>query len=271
MTRRFVFVLCLLATAAFPRLAEAQAQGSCIFTETCKCRYDNGYTIDLTPLDSVGSPRFESVSDGEYFYDVNLCSSFSMTSCTGVTVCQSSADGAWTYSCGVLSGASFSTEGDTVYYTFDGGEDGRKSKIQLSCDQNDEGTMFAYGDGPVELEYDFTLYSRYACPLDPGEGPPDPDPDPDPDGGGSGGASLSPGSILLIVVFALLVTYFIVGTLVLKVGLHAEGREIVPQVVFWTAIPGLIKDGVLFICNKIRGRDDGVVGGGGGDAKYDKL
>lgn len=42
-------------------------------------------------------------------------------------------------------------------------------------------------------------------------------------------------------VFALLITYFIVGTLVLKVGMHAEGREIVPQVVFWTAIPGLIK------------------------------
>ena len=77
---------------------------------------------------------------------------------TSRQVCQSSADGAWTYSCGVLSGASFSTEGDTVYYTFDGGEDGRKSKIQLSCDQNDEGTMFAYGDGPVELEYVKTIY-----------------------------------------------------------------------------------------------------------------
>ena len=29
---------------------------------------------------------------------------------------------------------------------------------------------------------DFTLYSRYACPLKPREGPPDPHPDPNPDG-----------------------------------------------------------------------------------------
>ena len=75
-------------------------------------------------------------------------------------VCQSTSDGALAYSCGVVSGVSFSTDTDgTVSYIFDGGDEGRKSIIKLTCDQNDEGTMFAYGDGAVQLEYVKTIYS----------------------------------------------------------------------------------------------------------------
>jgi len=34
----------------------------------------------------------------------------------------------------------------------------------------------------------------------------------------------------------------------------ATGVDIIPNVGFWTSLPGLVKDGFMFIINKIRGR-----------------
>eukprot|EP00118_Oscarella_pearsei_P021241 m.237662 g.237662 ORF g.237662 m.237662 type:complete len:268 (+) comp40147_c0_seq12:48-851(+) len=246
------------------RRASAQEgpTGACTKTETCKCKYSNDYTIDLTPLASELGPRFTNVEGGDYMYDVNLCSEFSLGQCSGVTVCQSSKDGIWSYTLGKLSGSYFSTGGSLLYYYFINGEDGRSSRILLQCDTNDDASMYAWGDSGT-LEYDFTLYSKYACALAPGEDPIDPI---DPPGGG-GSSALTVGSILLIVFFCALIAYFVVGTLIMKFGLHAEGKAVVPQVSFWTAIPGLIKDGWLFLWHKMRGQGEGGAGGG----NYEKL
>ena len=42
-------------------------------------------------------------------------------------------------------------------------------------------------------------------------------------------------------VFSLLIAYFVVGIMIMKFKMNAEGKEIIPQSAFWTAIPGLIK------------------------------
>eukprot|EP00118_Oscarella_pearsei_P025015 m.307321 g.307321 ORF g.307321 m.307321 type:complete len:263 (+) comp42146_c0_seq1:69-857(+) len=238
--------------------AQEGPQGTCLLTETCKCKYENDYTVDLTPLASENGPRFTYVNYEDFNFDVNLCSEFSIGGCYDVTVCQESAEGAFSYGCGRMANAYFTVQNGDLNYYFIGGEDGRSSKIKLVCDENEDAKMEAFGD-TTQLEYDFTLTSKYACALAPGDDPIDPP-------GGSGGSiSLSVGSILLIVCFGALIAYFIVGALIMKFGMHAEGKEIVPQSGFWTAIPGLIKEGGQFIRRKI-------CGGGGGDAgNYEKL
>jgi hypothetical protein len=47
--------------------------------------------------------------------------------------------------------------------------------------------------------------------------------------------------------------YFIAGVLVMKFVYNAEGTAIVPNSEFWASTPGLMKDGVMYIVNKIRG------------------
>ncbi|KAK3785748.1 hypothetical protein RRG08_010727, partial [Elysia crispata] len=46
--------------------------------------------------------------------------------------------------------------------------------------------------------------------------------------------------------FSLLFVYLVAGVAV-QVGLkHAEGRDRIPHVIYWMAVPGLIKDGFRF-------------------------
>ncbi|KAL0483658.1 cation-dependent mannose-6-phosphate receptor [Acrasis kona] len=72
---------------------------------------------------------------------------------------------------------------------------------------------------------------------------------------------LGVGGLLVVLLLAALVLYFIIGALVLKFKFQKTGVEIIPQVDFWKDVPFLIKDGCLFIyegimmlVNKIRGK-----------------
>jgi len=46
------------------------------------------------------------------------------------------------------------------------------------------------------------------------------------------------------------VLYFAIGALVNKFYWKSEGIEIIPNVAFWIALPGLVKDGHLYIYKK---------------------
>jgi hypothetical protein len=69
--------------------------------------------------------------------------------------------------------------------------------------------------------------------------------------GGGGPSSFDDGWIFVIIVLCGLFLYFVVGIIVLKFVMHKEGREIVPQVEFWAALPGLVLDGMKFAWRKI--------------------
>ena len=60
-------------------------------------------------------------------------------------------------------------------------------------------------------------------------------------------SGLSVGSILLIIILALVVLYFVIGIPVCYFVLHKRGIEIIPFVSFWKELPALVKDGVFFI------------------------
>jgi hypothetical protein len=72
------------------------------------------------------------------------------------------------------------------------------------------------------------------------------------------GGGLSGGSILLITLTVLFVVYFLGGFIFLKFVRGNEGvKECIPNYEFWSDLPSLCKDGLMFIINKIRGGGSG--------------
>jgi len=116
---------------------------------------------------------------------------------------------------------------------FSGGDQGRSMEIDFVCGTG-MGSPQLQGENPKN-HYIFTWNTQYACA-----------------GGGSGG--LSGGSIFLIIVLCGAVVYITAGILFNKFKRQATGVELIPNVEFWSSIPGLFKDGWMLIINKIRGR-----------------
>jgi len=130
--------------------------------------------------------------------------------------------------------------------------------INLACDDSASATeeiteMTAtkeYGDYPA-FKIVVTASSKAACPS---KDLPKP----------SGHLPLGQygvGGLIITLLFAFLVLYFIVGALLNKFKFQKEGADIIPQKEFWMDLPLLIKDGVLFIgdgimfvVNKARGK-----------------
>jgi len=72
---------------------------------------------------------------------------------------------------------------------------------------------------------------------------------------GSGGSSggLSGGSIFLIIILCVSVTYLVGGVIFNKVKNNAAGVEMIPNHGFWLGLPGLVADGFRFVIGKFRG------------------
>lgn len=84
-------------------------------------------------------------------------------------------------------------------------------------------------NGPKE----FTLNSPHACLIEIDQG-------------------LSTGSIFLLLLFFGFLFYFIIGGALLYFLRGASGLELIPNIDFWRELPGLVKDGTLFVfsgCN----------------------
>jgi len=134
-------------------------------------------------------------------------------------------------------------KGSTLKFT--GGVSGRAFELDFQCS-----TATGAGNPTFEVEtpskfYNFQWITTYACPTNrPPPGPP-----------GSGG--LSGGGIFLILVFCLLAVYVAAGITYNVVMKKATGKEIIPNVEFWLSIPGLTKDGVMFIVNSTCRRGSG--------------
>ncbi|KAJ8321158.1 hypothetical protein KUTeg_001283 [Tegillarca granosa] len=64
---------------------------------------------------------------------------------------------------------------------------------------------------------------------------------------------LSAGTVLCIIFFICVSTYFVVGILYKKAVESASGIDLLPHTSFWTSLPGLIKDGYLFFISPCLG------------------
>ena len=66
-------------------------------------------------------------------------------------------------------------------------------------------------------------------------------------------SSGSGGSIFLIIFFVGFFVYFVAGIIYKKKRYDAQGVDMVPNIDFWKELPFLVKDGVAYTIDKIRG------------------
>jgi hypothetical protein len=120
----------------------------------------------------------------------------------------------------------------------------RITRINLQCDESGDEPVFTFLAERPPLTYNFILLSSAACYQPPA-----------PSGGGSGGWSL--GDVLLLIFFLLLILYVIVGVLFNFFYKKQSGVALVPNNGFWFAVPGLVRDGGLFIVGIVLRRKAG--------------
>jgi len=142
-------------------------------------------------------------------------------------------------------GQQYSGEGGLMV-TFTGGTVGnniaRSMEIDFTCQPGaGAGSPTFVTENQVTLKYYFTWSTQFAC----GSGGTT-------TGGPTGG--LSGGSIFLIIFFVGIVVYFGAGIAYMRFKNHAEGINMIPNLEFWAALPSLVKDGVMFLVGKVRGR-----------------
>jgi len=146
-----------------------------------------------------------------------------------------------------MRGQALNEDGYGATAVFSGGIQGRTMTIDFTCDEGAGAGSPVFMSETGRQSFRFKWVSVHACPV--GRAP-----------------DLSIGSIMLIVFGSLVITYVIAGILWNKYKRGLTGLELVPQGEFWISIPGLVKDGVVFIINKIKNR-----GGGSTTFSYSQL
>jgi len=215
----------------------------CVQIDQCKCAFDDGSgTVDLSSIGRQdGTPLIQDQFAADNFaYSYNPCYGFTEGTCANAAACQFDSANVLYYNIGDSARVAFSYDGLNVIGTYTADDSQRTSTVTFVCDPNADPPNVEVKGEQATSTYAFTVTSKVACPT-----------------GGSGPSvivtvttSISAGTILVIVFFAVLVTYFIVGTVFMKFGKHRAGREVVPNVVFWAALPGLVKEGFGFVIGK---------------------
>ncbi|XP_065181575.1 uncharacterized protein LOC135812182 [Sycon ciliatum] len=233
--------------------AWAAAQCNMRSGSTCACEMADGSGfIDLSLISNNGDnpkPFFTGIKQPstQWVYSYNPCKGFEDGHCVkNNAVCQN--QGA---SCGRQPDAKIDTTVNPPTITYTGGDvfssfGPRKSVIALMCDLSTDHDM-KYSKEDPKGTYQYTLTSKYACVQKPGttQAPP---PGPTTSARRSPEHnSISLGTIIDVSALAAIILYLSMGSTFMFVRREARGREMLPNYAFWVAIPGLVKEGFLFI------------------------
>jgi 1,2-dihydroxy-3-keto-5-methylthiopentene dioxygenase len=224
---------------------ESEAQPSCTYKD------DKGHTYDLSALKNDKQDyKIAKNSAPIVKWDIylNMCRPLVQPICaSGAAGCQQwdpSKGVTGRASMGAYAGSSFQApiktgdKGYGVTIQYKNGDGNRQFEIDLVCDYKAGiGAPVFTGESP-QLHYNFLWATAHACPT----------------GSKGAGGGLSGGSILLIILLVVAVVYLVAGVLFNKFKRQATGIELIPNVGFWTSLPGLVKDGVMFIVHKITKR-----------------
>jgi hypothetical protein len=203
----------------------------------------NGSIINLEPISSPNTEYHggaftakDIAHNNTFFYNPCKAVDQGEGTCDGETaVCQIDASNK-TNSCGSLKDVKFTVlDENTVNVTYTGGFYHRETNVVLICDKTASLPNFEFREEDPPSHYHFSLTSRYCCPGAKGK---------------KGSSTLSGGSIFLIALASLLVVYIVAGILFQKYSRGAQGKELIPNHALWFTLPGLIKDGVLFVFGK---------------------
>ncbi|XP_077979221.1 uncharacterized protein LOC144434615 isoform X2 [Glandiceps talaboti] len=231
--KQVVELIALVAVSMVPRYVLSQ---TCVALEPpdhCSCDFKdaNGVSqglVTMKPLDSHTTPLY------------NPCTAFSQppgTSCADKAACQFIPAANSAYSTGTQESITYSVSGSDTVFTYQDAQDmTRTTIVTLKCDKSAvPARISVIGEGTPTF-YNIDITTVCACPGACKDGLPVINIK----------EGLSTGSILCIVFFVVLIVYLITGALVNKYVRNKEGAEIVPNSGFWSDLPYLIKDGILF-------------------------
>jgi len=126
----------------------------------------------------------------------------------------------------------------------------RYTHFIISCDPSTVHTVTKITE-PGTCQYLFEINSKYGCPQSSSSG------NSGGSGGGGGGGGeggkLGAGWIFVIIFFVGFSAYFLIGAVVKWKVYGAAGTEMLPNSTFWVELPGLLRDGCLFVKNKLTG------------------
>jgi len=223
--------------------------------QTCTFTDSKGDQYDLTPLKNDQTDYFQNIVSQHWNVWINICRPLVTPTCgnNGAAGCQQ-----WdpstpagkavmgTVASMALSDLKNPGPGEQGKYgvtvSFAEGGNGRSFEIDFQCNEAQNPGSFSFENENPPKHYNFAFPSKYACPTNK---PPPPN---------GGGGKLSGGSILLILLLVVVIVYLVAGVLFNKLKAQKNGVELVPNIDFWTSLPGLVKDGIMFPIRKIQGR-----------------
>jgi len=209
----------------------------------CIVQAPDGTTYDLNSLSVISGSDPDDKNPNRWIYTLNLCKGVGFT-CDRCLLdsgyCQQSLDKRNTYCVGASSTVSFVGKnggaGVEAFFVSPPGTDGlvRKGKVIISCNPAASTPVKLDIHNPTNVNsYEITFESVAACPAK-----------------ALGG--LSGGSVFLIIVLCATVVYLIGGVIFLGAVKGQRGKDMIPNLDFWSMVPGLVKDGVLFTIDKIK-------------------
>jgi len=234
---RFSVAVCVVAVALVG-LCLAEGEDEC--KPVVVCSDGEEWEFDLRKLrHDPGQEDTLIGKEGGQSYYMNICGEVKTAAddaCKGASVCQNALSGSYK-NCGLFASQTFlannvSDPGKGIIVVYSNGDmcssgTKRSTTIYLDCDESADEPLVM----PVEEDscaYSVHISTKYAC-------------------GYQGSSDTAALVILLILIFGFLL-YFVLGAVYQKVAKGASTpREFIIHNEFWCALPGMIKDGVLFI------------------------
>ncbi|XP_011403528.1 PREDICTED: uncharacterized protein LOC105312512 isoform X1 [Amphimedon queenslandica] len=213
----------------------------------CKATCDDRTVLDISSL--LSYPYKIIVDDSKYF-TYSPCNGLECGALSGITVCLNSQD-----NCGSTDSSTWTLTNNnpltfTVEYSCGIGTECTSSVFTFMQNDDNE-TKVTYAELHNDA-YQFQVTGKCVGQMDCVEEPPS-----QPSDGHKKESVIGPaGLVLTILFFVALLIYFIAGALVMKYHKGATGKELIPNYLFWSELPFLVKDGCLFVifpCRKRKG------------------
>jgi len=246
-SRDFVVLLaCLLAVTA----AQTPCTGSTPVVPCC-WQMPSGNIYDLTQSYNGQEYHFSDGTNDYYWSPCHI--PVDCQTGTPSPICQHTTTDT-TFGLGAVSGAVIAElsppgSGVTINYPPNKStpKNTRQSVLTLVCDQTQSPGVPAgqVTENPV-LTYQLSFKSKFACPSVA--------PTPGPNNNSGGGFDM--GWVFVIIVLVGSFVYVVGGTMLNHFYFGAElGLSAIPQWEFWIGVPSLMKDGAMFVYNKITGKE----------------
>ncbi|XP_052809870.1 uncharacterized protein LOC128238228 [Mya arenaria] len=221
---------------------------------TCSCDFSDGSgTLDFTSLGGKNSqPRFKDIQQegATDLFSYSPCGGFEEGRCQNAAVCMTTEGQQQQIGDNGKAMYGYDDSSDSVVIAYTSKSSVLSiSEVTMKCDPNVCVPQFVPQGQRSVGDYRFTLTTVCACPnMCTASGPTNCN-----SSSGSAG-SIGPGLIVIIAFASIALVYVIMGVTYGRLKNNARGTDLIPNKTFWTSLPGLAKDGVLFIVNKIRGR-----------------